>query len=143
MKGYRISDQRSEVNLDVVHGFISNSYWAKDMPKALMASAIENSMCFSVFDGEDKQVGFARIISDQTTFAYLADVFVLPAHRGNGLSKWLMETIMAHPKLQGLRRFMLATSDAHGLYKQYGFDSLSKPGIIMEIANPDVYKKPR
>jgi GNAT superfamily N-acetyltransferase len=101
---------------------------------------VENSLCFGVYYRGDSQVGFARIITDYATIAYLGDVFILPEHRGQGLSKLLVGEIMAHPDLQGLRRWMLLTSDAHGLYRQYGWKTIVNPDRYMEIANPDIYK---
>jgi N-acetylglutamate synthase-like GNAT family acetyltransferase len=127
------------MNLSVIHDFISSSYWAKDIPLATLKTAIENSLCFGVFTNEGVQVGFARMITDKATFAYLADVFILETHRGKGLSKWLMTVIMNHPQLQHLRRMCLATRDAHELYKQFGFQALANPQTFMEIWKPDIY----
>ena len=140
IEGYRVSTDRYEIDIDAVFAFISNSYWAEGIPKKLLVKAINNSLCFSIFDQSNAQVGFARVITDTATFAYLADVYIVDEHRGKGLSKMLVETIVNHAELQGLRRFMLATSDAHGLYQQYGFSSMSRPEMMMEIAKPDVYK---
>lgn len=128
------------MNIDCIHEFISDSYWAKGIPKELLRKAIENSLCFGVFSDSNKQVAFARMITDKSTFAYLADVFVLDGHRGKGLSKWLMQTILGHADLQNLRRMVLATRDAHGLYEQFGFSKLANPTIFMELWKPDVYK---
>jgi GNAT superfamily N-acetyltransferase len=139
--GYRISSETDDMNISVIHGFISKSYWAKNIPLSTMETAINNSLCFGVFTDDGEQVAFARMITDSATFAYLADVFVLEEHRGKGISKWLMKNIMAHPKLQGIRRMTLATSDAHGLYKEFGFKALHSPGSFMELHQPDVYKK--
>jgi GNAT superfamily N-acetyltransferase len=136
--GFEISTDPERIDLAVVHGFLTASYWAQGIPVETVQRSIENSICFGVYHGS-RQVGFARIISDQATFAYLADVFILPSHRGRGLSRWLMECIMAHPGLQGLRRWMLATRDAHGLYAKFGFTPLQKPGRWMEFHHPDVY----
>lgn len=118
VEGYRISDSRKDIDLDAVYEFISNTYWAENIPKEVLVKAIDNSMCFSVLDRVSNQVGFARVITDSATFAYLADVYILEKHRGKGLSKMLMETIVNRSELQGLRRFLLATSDAHELYKK-------------------------
>ena len=109
------------------------------MPRDVLEKAIKNSFCFGVFQN-DEQVAFARVITDFATFAYLSDVFVVPGHRGRGVSKLMMKTILAHPELQGLRRFMLATRDAHGLYGQFGFKPLSNPADFLSIYNPDVYR---
>ncbi|AEF54381.1 GNAT family N-acetyltransferase [Marinomonas posidonica] len=138
--GYRITSDRSEMNIESIHNFISHSYWASGIPIETLKKAINNSLCFGVFSSQGLQVGFARMITDLSTYAYLADVYVLEEHRGKGLSKWLMREIMDHPDMQGLRRMGLATLDAHGLYKQYGFSELATPEIFMENWNPDVYK---
>ena len=135
----RISTNRADVNLDVVHAFLSkDAYWSKNIQFELVRKAIENSYCFSAFV-EDRQVGFARVISDGATFAYLCDVFTLPEFRGCGIGKKLMQTVQAHPELQGLRRWMLMTADAHKLYESYGFSVLAKPDRAMEISKPDIY----
>jgi len=136
---YLISTDKSRIDIVMVHDFLSHSYWAEKIPKDVVRQSIDNSLCFGVFK-EKKQVGFARVITDFATFAYLADVFILPGHRGKGLSKWLMQVIIEYPKLQGLRRFTLATRDAHGLYTQFGFTPFDKPERWMQIHNPDVYK---
>jgi len=137
--GYKISSQINDMDLSVIHGYLSQSYWAKNIPINTMETAINNSLCFGVFTHDGNQVAFARMITDNATFAYLSDVFVLEEHRGKGLSKWLMQEIIAHPKLQGIRRMALATSDAHGLYQQFGFTALSSPASFMELHQPDVY----
>ena len=135
----RISTNRADVDLDVVHSFLSqDAYWSKNIPRAVVEKSIEKSYCFSAFI-EDKQVGFARVVTDATTFAYLADVFVLPEFRGRGISKTIMQSVQSHPELQGLRRWMLMTADAHKLYESFGFTALSKPDRAMEISKPDIY----
>lgn len=139
VEGYRISNKLNDFDLDVIHDFIASSYWAKGMPKDLLASAIANSLCFAILDSGDQQVAFARVITDKATFAYLADVFVLAEHRGLGLSKWMVNQIIAHPDLQGLRRMLLATADAHKLYEQFGFEAIQQPELFMEIAPPSIY----
>ncbi|MBL7909754.1 MAG: GNAT family N-acetyltransferase [Bacteroidia bacterium] len=127
------STDKTKLQLDVIHNYLSKeSYWAQNMPIDTIKKSIEGSICFGVYLN-DKQIGYARVVTDHATFGYLADVFVLEAHRGKGLSKQLMQFIMAHPDLQGLRRMMLATRDAQGLYKQFGFTALSMPERIMEI----------
>ncbi|MCG9552575.1 GNAT family N-acetyltransferase [Vibrio sp. Isolate31] len=141
MQGYKISTDKSYLDLEVIYGFISESYWACGIPKHILEKAISNSFCFGVYDNHDSQVGFARLITDKATFAYLADVFVLENHRGRGLSKWLLENIVSHRDLQGLRRMVLATRDAHGLYAQYGFQPIENPEILMQIWHPDVYRE--
>lgn len=138
--GYKISDNTQDMDLSVIHAFVSQSYWAKDIPMSTLKKAIENSLCFGVFTDQSEQVGFARVITDKATFAYLADVFVVAQHRQRGLSKWLMETIVKHSELQGLRRIMLATRDAHQLYSQYGFKAVENPEILMQIWQPDIYQ---
>lgn len=136
---FTISTDRQRLDLVFIHHELSHSYWAEAIPFELVKKYIPNSLCFGIYHGQ-QQVGFARVVSDYTTFGYLADVFVTQAYRGQGLSKWLMEVIMAHPDLQGLRRFMLATRDAHELYTKYGFAPLANPDRIMEIVRPDMYK---
>ena len=126
-----IDTDKRRLDLDVIHGFLSASYWSPDVPRETVRRAIENSLCFGVYIGA-AQVGFARVITDLATFAYLADVFVLEAYRGRGLSKRLMDAIVSHPQLQGLRRWMLITRDAHGLYARYGFTPLAAPDRFME-----------
>lgn len=141
MNEYRISENLDEMDFQVIHQFIKNSYWAKNIPSAVLKKALSNSMCFAVLTEQNQLVGFARLITDQATFAYLADVFVLESHRGQGLSTGLMQAIVDHPQLKGLRRALLATSDAHGLYEKFGFKPLSQPGLFMERWDPDVYLK--
>jgi GNAT superfamily N-acetyltransferase len=119
--------------------FLASSYWAEGIPEDTAAKSLEHSLCFALLDG-DRQVGFARVISDYATIAYLGDVFILPEYRGKGLAKWLMECVVSHPELQGLRRWILATRDAHGFYRQFGFTPLKEPEIFMERHNPDVYR---
>lgn len=139
-EGYAISSDPRQLDLEVIHGFISQSYWAKAIPKPLVERMVQHSLCFGAYY-HGAQVGFARIISDYTTFAYLADVFVLPEHRGKGLSKALVATIVAHPDLQGLRRWMLVTLDAQGLYEQFGFKPVATPERHMEIHLQGMYEK--
>lgn len=141
MQGYRISTKREEMDIDAIHAYISRSYWAADIPKPLLEKAINNSLCFGVFTKAGEQIGFARMVTDCATFAYLADVYILEEHRGKGLSKWLVEYVMAHPELQGLRRINLATRDAHSLYQRFGFAPLAAPERMMEIVRPDIYKQ--
>lgn len=141
MEGFRISSKIAEMDLAVIHGFLSNSDWARGIPLETLRRALENSLCFGVFASDGSQVGFARVVTDSATFAYLADVFVIEACRGAGLSKWLMQTIVEHPQLANLRRFVLATRDAHGLYEQFGFKPLANPHTFMEIWVPDAYTR--
>jgi GNAT superfamily N-acetyltransferase len=136
---FTIDTSRDRLKIDVIHDFLSNeSYWAQTRTIEQTMTAIENSICFGVYLG-DRQIGFARVISDHATFAYIGDVFVIDEFRGRGLSKWLMETIVTHPDLQGLRRWILATRDAHGLYSKYGFEPLRHPERWMELPAPDAY----
>jgi N-acetylglutamate synthase-like GNAT family acetyltransferase len=140
---YRITDNKNEMDIEAIHDYLSRSYWAKNVPKSVVTKAVENSLCFAVLvidtNGNEKQVGFARLITDSATFAYLADVYILEEHRGKGLSKQLMTAVIEHPQLQGLRRMMLATRDAHGLYEQYGFTALTDQKMFMQLWTPDVY----
>ena len=133
-----VSTDRERLDVDMIHAFLTDCYWAKSIPKEAVARSIQNSLCFGIYHGE-KQVGFARVISDFATYAYIGDVFVLDDHRGQGLGKWLMQCVMQHPRLQGLRRWSLVTRDAHGLYEQFGFRALSAPERWMEIHSPAVY----
>jgi GNAT superfamily N-acetyltransferase len=134
-----ISTDRTRLDLDAIHGFLTNCYWAKGIPREVVARSIQQSLCFGVYDGSGAQVGFARVISDFATIAYVGDVFVLDTHRGRGLGKWLMESITHHPALQNLRRWILTTRDAHGLYAQVGFTPVQSPERFMELHQPDVY----
>lgn len=137
---YRISTDPDRLDLEVIHTFLAQrSYWAEGIPRDVLERSIRGSLPFGVYDG-GRQVGFARVITDRATYAYLADVFVLEAHRGRGLSKWLMDCVVSHPDLQGLRRWHLATRDAHGLYARFGFRPLADPSSLMEIRRPDVYR---
>ena len=136
-----VSTDRSRIDLEVVHGYLRDSYWAKGMPRQVLERGIENSLTFGVYDGT-RQAGFARVITDLATYAYLSDVFILEEYRGRGLSKWMMECILAHPELQGLRRFALFTRDASGLYERYGFGPARSPSVYLERWAPNVYRAP-
>jgi GNAT superfamily N-acetyltransferase len=136
---YTIDTDKSRLDLPFVHHFLSTqAYWCLNIPMDTVRRSVENSLCFGVYLGE-QQVGFARIISDFATIAYLGDVFIIPEHRGKGLSKQLVAGIMAHPDLQGLRRWILLTGDAHGLYHQFGWKPIARPDLYMEIATPNIY----
>ncbi|MEP6993179.1 MAG: GNAT family N-acetyltransferase [Acidobacteriota bacterium] len=135
---YCISTDRDRLDHAEIHAFLGSSYWAAGIPRAVLDRSIQNSLPFGVYDGP-RQVGFARVITDYATFAYVADVFVLPTHRGKGLAKWLMEVIRAHPDLHGLRRWMLVTRDAQDLYRKTGFRELEAPARYMEIVDRQVY----
>ena len=124
-----------------MHGYLANrSYWARGIPRAILEKSNQNSLCFGVYQGK-QQVGFARVITDYATFAYIEDVFILEEYQGQGLGKWLLACVREHPQLQGLRRWVLLTRDAHGLYAQAGFRPLSRPERYMEINDPDVYRR--
>ncbi len=136
---YTITTAAADVDIDAVHAFLANSYWARGIPRDLMVRAVAGSLPFSLFHGE-RQIGFARVITDRATYAYLADVYVLEEYRGQGLGSWLIEVVVAHPDLQGLRRLALVTRDAHSLYRKFGFTELAAPEQHMEIARPGVYR---
>lgn len=136
--GYTISTDKARLDVAMIHDFLRTAYWAENIPVAIVRKSIENSMCFGVYH-RDEQIGFARVISDCATFGYLGDVFILDAFRGGGLAKWLIECILSHPELQGLRRWILATKDARRLYEKYGFKPLNRPDTIMEIHHPNPY----
>ena len=136
--GFTVSTDRQKLDRDAIHRFLAGSYWARGIPREVVDRSIENSICFGLY-AEEKMIGFARVISDAATFGYLSDVFVLPSHRGRGLATWFMEVVMGHPDFRGIRRWMLATADAHGLYRKVGFTQLSKPERIMEKLLPDAY----
>jgi GNAT superfamily N-acetyltransferase len=135
---YRVSTDPALLDPVAIHAYLSTSYWATDIPLELVRRSLEASLNFGLYQGTT-QVGLARVISDYATFAYLCDVYLLPEHRGQGLGVWLMECVMAHPALQGLRRFMLVTADAHELYRRFGFSESTAPGRIMEIVRPNLY----
>lgn len=137
---YEVSTSIERLDITAIHAYLTRSYWSPGIPRSVVERAIANSLCFGVYR-EGEQVGFARVVTDKATFAYLADVFVLEAHRGKGLAKRMMRVIAEHADLQGLRRFLLATADAHGLYTQFGFTGLANPSRMMEILDPDVYRK--
>ncbi len=140
-KGFLISTDKSLLNIDLIYNYLNDdSYWAQGIQRETLEKGIVNSMCFGVYQ-QDVQAGFARVVTDNATFAYLCDVFILPDFRQKGLSKWLVQTIVKHPDLQGLRRWSLATADAHGLYNQFGFTEISRPERWMEIFTP--YIKPQ
>jgi GNAT superfamily N-acetyltransferase len=138
MAEYEISTDKTRLDVELIHSFLAGTYWAAGIPRSVVEKAIANSLCFGIYV-EGNQVGFARVITDLATFGYLADVFVIPEHRGRGLSKALMRHILSHPDMLGLRRILLATKDAHGLYEQFGFGPFKNPERLMSIHNPDVY----
>ena len=139
---YEISTDTHRLNMEVIHSFLAEeSYWSPGIPRAIVERAMQNSLCFGVYH-RAAQVGFARVVTDKSTFALLADLFILSAHRGKGLSKCLMRCIVGHEDLQGLRRLLLLTSDAHGLYRQFGFKELGNPSRFMEVLRQDIYRSP-
>ena len=142
MGRFLISTDRSKLDVDVIHGFLARSYWAAGIPRETVTRSIENSLCFGVYDNSS-QIGFARVISDFATYAYVADVFILEPYRERGLGKELMASIMAHPELQGLRRWSLGTRDAQGLYAQFGFKPVvnTRSRTVMEIVDPEIYSR--
>jgi len=135
---YEITTDPTRMDVAAIHAFLSQTYWSPGIPLSVVERAIANSVCFGVLLGHE-QVGFARVVTDKATFAYLADVYVLEAHRGQGLSRRIMDRVVAHPELQGLRRMLLATRDAHALYAQYGFKPLGAPDRMMEVHRPNAY----
>ena len=142
MGRFLISTDRSKLDIDVIHSFLARSYWAEGIPRETVMRSIENSLCFGVYDNA-RQIGFARVISDFATYAYVADVFILEQYRERGLGKELMASIMAHPDLQGLRRWSLGTRDAQGLYAQFGFKPVvnTRSRTVMEIVDPEIYSR--
>ena len=136
---YIISIDKEKLDIPFIQRFLAHSYWAENIPVAIVEKSIEGSFCFGVYEGS-RQIGFARVITDYATFGYLADVFIDEQFRGRGLSKWLMEIITAHPQLQDFRVWLLGTKDAHGLYAQFGFTALDNPERFMRKAVPDIYK---
>jgi GNAT superfamily N-acetyltransferase len=139
---YEISTDLSRLNLDLIHQYLSTrTYWAGGRSREVVQRSIENSFPFGLYKGNE-QVGFARVVTDYATFAWIADVFILPEHRGQGLSKWMMEVMIEHPRLQGFRRWVLATKDAHGLYEKFGFITLHRPERWMERPDPNMKESP-
>jgi GNAT superfamily N-acetyltransferase len=137
---YLMSTDPAKLDAEAVHAFLTNAYWCQGISLALLKKALANSLCFGIYH-QDKQVGLSRVVTDYATYAYLCDVYVLEEHRGKGLGHWMVECIMTHPELQNLRRFTLATRDAHGIYAAFGFSSPRAPERQMERHDPDVYKR--
>ena len=131
--GYRISTDPAELDLDTIHGFLKTAYWSPGVPREVVARSIESSLNFGLYTDAGQQVGFTRVVTDHATFAWIADVFVLPEHRGRGLGVRLMEAVLSHPDLKGLRRHLLATADAHGLYERFGFERFAGSERFMAI----------
>lgn len=138
---YHISTDKTELQIDVIHDFLGkSSYWAKGIPRHIVEKAIQESVCFGIYE-QGRQIGFARLITDQATFAYLADVFILESHRGKGLGKWLISVIMEFPGIRGIKHILLATANASAFYAEFGFKPLAKCENMMEIKIPDIYWK--
>jgi GNAT superfamily N-acetyltransferase len=139
---FLVSDDPARLDVGVIHGYLQRSYWAAGIPRSVVERSIAGSLCFGLFHAAaaPAQAGFARVVTDRATFGYLADVFVLEEWRGRGLSKFIVRCVLAHPELQGLRRWMLATADAHGLYRQFGFDATRDPARFMEIVDREIYR---
>lgn len=137
---YRLSCAAEDQQLDVIHGYLTRSYWAEGIPRATVAKSLANSLCVGAFDG-DAQIAFARLITDRATFAYLADVFVLESHRGRGVARAMLEALDAHPKLRGLRRWALFTRDMQPLYAKLGWEAYPHPDRLMVRDNPDIYTR--
>jgi GNAT superfamily N-acetyltransferase len=138
--GYAVSTDPDRLDVAATAAFLASTYWAPEISESTVRRSVEHSIAFGLYDG-DKQVGFARVISDRATFAWVGDVFVVESHRGLGLGLWLMRCVRAHPELQELRRWILASTDARGLYAQLGFQPLSAPDRFMEIRDPDVHRR--
>jgi GNAT superfamily N-acetyltransferase len=138
--GFTISTDPARLELSAIHAYLTRSYWAEGIPRDLVARSLAGSLCFGLYAGQS-QIGLARVITDQATFAYLCDVYVLEPYRGKGLGRWLMESVVRHPDLQGLRRFCLVTRDAHELYRPLGFTALARPEGYMEIVRPGLYRR--
>ncbi|MDB6154016.1 MAG: N-acetyltransferase [Chthoniobacteraceae bacterium] len=137
---YEISTDPTRLDIGLIHEFLANSYWARGIPRSVVERSIKHSLVFGAYNNA-RQVGFARVTTDFATVAYIGDVFVIPEHRGRGISKLLLQAILSHPELQGLRRWFLATRDAHGLYSQFNFQPLAAPELFMTIHHPDVYQQ--
>lgn len=142
---YLISTDKSKLNIDTIHQFLSKSYWASDRPRSVIEKSIKHSICFGVYDGE-KQIGFARVVTDCAVFAYIMDLFIIESYQQKGLGKWLMECILDHPELTRLKRWVLATKDAHGFYEKFGFRVITTPEYVMEFIpelKQQIINKPR
>lgn len=138
---YTLSDDPARLDVTAIHAYLKRSYWSEQIPLDVVERAVRNSLSIGAYASNGAQVGFARFISDYATFCWVCDVYVLEEHRGHGLSKAMMAMAIAHPKLQGLRRWGLVTLDAHGLYEQFGFTALAHPERLLEIIVPDIYKR--
>lgn len=139
--GYVISDDQNRLDLDVIHGFLREAYWAEGVPRDVVVRAVQNSLAFGLYDPASALVGFGRTVTDRATFAYVSDVFILPAARGKGLGKWLVAAMLDHPDHAGLRHLILATNDAHGLYEKFGFHEIAEPKRYLHKLNTEIYKR--
>lgn len=137
--GFIVSTDPARLDVDAIHAALAQSYWSEGIPREIVEKGLRNSLCFGLYAPDGRQIGLARVITDAATFAYLCDVYVLPEFRGRGSGKLLMRAVMAHPDLQGLRRFNLVTRDAHELYRRFGFEEIKNPDRHMEIARPGLY----
>jgi GNAT superfamily N-acetyltransferase len=146
VNGYEISTDPERLDVDVIHGFLVGAYWSPGVTRDVVERSIAGSLCFGLYAPGGEQAGFARAVTDRATFAWIADVFVVSEHRGRGLGAWLMETMLAHPDLQGLRRVILATADAHGLYARFGFEQLVRPQRFLAVeatrVRPFTHRRP-
>jgi GNAT superfamily N-acetyltransferase len=141
--GYELSSDATRFDVDAIHAYLTRSYWSPGIPRDLVERAVRHSLCFGAFErASGAQVGFTRVVTDHATFAYVCDVYVLEAHRGHGLGKAMMRAAATHPALSGARRIMLATRDAHGLYRQFGFSEVGHSATLMEVVRPDIYQSP-
>ena len=138
--GYEICSDTSRLDVDAIHAYLTRSYWSPGIPRDIVERALRHSLNIGVYAPDGAQVGLSRVVTDFATFAYLCDVYVLEEHRGRGLSKAMMSVVMAHPALAGARRAMLATRDAHGLYRQFGFEDVGADGVLMQVVRPDIYQ---
>jgi GNAT superfamily N-acetyltransferase len=140
--GYLVSDERERLDVDAIWGYLRTAYWSEGVPRDVVERAIDGSLCVGLYDDEGRQVGFARAVTDSATFAWIADVFVLEAHRGRGLGVWIVEWLLAHPRLQGLRAVTLATRDAHTLYERFGFVREGENRLVRQVAAAELYGTP-
>ena len=136
---YSVTSDPARLDIDAIHGYLSRAYWSAGIPRATLENAMRGSLCFGLFE-RDTQIGFVRVVTDRATYAYVCDVYVLESHQGKGLGTWLMQCVMQHPDLQGLRRWQLTTRDAHALYRKVGFSTLSQPERHMEVFTADIHQ---
>ena len=139
---FTVTCDSNRMDRDLVSTFLASTYWAQNIPRSIVDKSMDGSMCFALLEA-DRQIGFARVITDRATIAFLADVFILPEYRARGLGTWLIECVLKHPELQGLRRWILVTRDAHELYRKFGFQPLARPEGFMELHNLDIYRDAR